>query len=153
LASGRPLIVILEDLHWADEMTIRLLSFVSRRISTHPVLVVGTLRDEELAEAPALRRLVEELERDGQRVRLNLAPLTRTQTASLAGALARTSHDEARMAELGERVWARSEGNPFVIVETTRLLEEQRLPHDAKDVPLPSRVREVITARVDRLTP
>jgi predicted ATPase len=54
---------VLEDLHWADEMSLRRLAFVGRRISAWPVLLVVTARDEDLADATAARRTLDELSR------------------------------------------------------------------------------------------
>src|SRR5262249_44379125 len=69
LATQRPLVVVLEDLHWADEMSLRLLAFLARRVRAHPVLVLGTVREEELAGVPALAQCVEELARERRLVR------------------------------------------------------------------------------------
>ncbi|HUF76589.1 MAG TPA: AAA family ATPase, partial [Longimicrobiales bacterium] len=151
LARRRPVLLILEDLHWADEMSLRLLSFLGRRIQGHRVLVVGTVREEEMALAPMLRRLLEELDREGQLSRLALSPLSPDHTVGLVRALGRTGSTDARVAEIGEQAWAASEGNPFVIVEIMRALQQGRLPEDARAVPLPQRVREVITGRLERL--
>src|SRR5207249_895137 len=50
LARGQPLAVLLEDLHWADEMSLRLLSFLGRRIASTPVLMIATARSEVIVE-------------------------------------------------------------------------------------------------------
>ncbi len=57
VASRQPVLLILEDLHWADEMSLRLLSFVGRHAAPRSLLVLGTARDEELADAPVTRAL------------------------------------------------------------------------------------------------
>src|SRR6185312_12505063 len=64
LAGRRPLLLVLEDLHWADEMSVRLLAFVGRRVRSLRVLVAATVRHEELADAALLNRSVEELQRE-----------------------------------------------------------------------------------------
>ena len=64
LAAVQPLVLLLEDLHWADEMSVRLLSFLGRRLDSWPVLIVGTAREEEMADAAPLRRTLEELRRE-----------------------------------------------------------------------------------------
>ena len=145
--------LVLEDLHWADELTLRLLAFLARRVQSRPALLVGTARDEELASAPVLGHLLQELDRERRLMRMDLAPLSQPGTLSLVRMLARAGSDAARLARLGEQVWAVSEGNPFVIVETTRALEEGRVPGAPGELPLAPRVRDVIAARLDRLTP
>ncbi len=152
LASRQPLLLILEDLHWADEMSLRLLSFLGRRMQTWAVLVVGTAREEELAGAPLLRHLLQELDREQRLVQLMLSPLSRSDTVTLVGALARTGSEESTVARLGEQVWAVSEGNPFMVVETMRALREGRSPQAPSGLPLPQRVREVIAGRLERLS-
>src|SRR5204862_26412 len=61
LASRQPLVLVIEDLHWADDLSMRLLAFLARRLADAPVLMVGTAREEELAGAPALQRFLGEL--------------------------------------------------------------------------------------------
>jgi DNA-binding SARP family transcriptional activator len=152
LAARQPLLLVLEDLQWADEMSLRLWSYLARRVGTRAVLVVATAREEELADSPVLRRLLQELSSEPHLDRLDLAPLSAAGTAALVRALVRSGRDPARAADLSERVWALSEGNPFVIVETVRAAQEGRLP-EASDVALPARVREMITTRLERLHP
>ena len=151
LAKRRPVLLVLEDLHWADEMSLRLLSFLGRRIQRRAVLVVGTAADEDLAVAPVLRRSLEELEREGQLATVRLAPLSREDTLRLVRALGRAGSAEARIAHIAEQAWATSEGNPFVIVEIMRALQDGRLPETSSALPLPQRVRDVVTARLERL--
>jgi predicted ATPase len=71
---------------------------------------------------------------------LTLLPLSRADTRRLTQALARPGDDPRAVARLEEQVWAVSEGNPFVAVETTRALQEGTVPPDARTVPLPQRV-------------
>lgn len=84
LAATHPLILLLEDVHWADEMSLRLLSFMARRIQESPVLLVATAREEEISEAPALGRALQELGREQHVAGVLLSPLSRADTASLA---------------------------------------------------------------------
>src|SRR5262249_41639539 len=58
LTDTQAVVFVLEDAHWADEMSVRLISVLSRRIRGSPVLIVLTAREEELADAPLLRELV-----------------------------------------------------------------------------------------------
>ena len=152
LSRVRPLLLILEDLHWADEMSIRLLGFLARRISSWPAVVVTTARQDELIDAPVLRRTLQDLSRAPHVVRLELAPLSRAETVRLVRTLARSGRDEAALARLTEQVWSTSEGNPFVVVETTRALEEGTIVADSRTRPLPGSVRELVAGRLERLS-
>ena len=67
VAAARPITIVLEDVHWADEMSVRLLSFVGHRVHAWRVLVVATAREEELADADVLRRVLAELRNEGHR--------------------------------------------------------------------------------------
>src|SRR5262249_40289126 len=83
IASEQPQVLLLDDLHWADEMSLRLLSYLGRRSEGAPILIVGTSRDDELGNAPLLRRTFDEFDRDGRLLRLTLSPLDQAQTFEL----------------------------------------------------------------------
>ncbi|HUG35990.1 MAG TPA: hypothetical protein VML54_03510, partial [Candidatus Limnocylindrales bacterium] len=136
----------------ADEMSARLFAFVGRRLVDRPILLVASARDEDLAETPVLPRLVAELAPLPHVEHIGLGALSASATATLVRSLARAGSHATRLAETVDRVWALSEGNPFVIVETMRALREGRLP-DAAGIELPRRVREMIAARIARLSP
>jgi DNA-binding SARP family transcriptional activator/predicted ATPase len=151
-AVRRPLVLVLEDVHWADEMSLRLLAFVSRRLGAWPALLVATARAEELADASMARRTLEDLARASDTVPVVLGPLSRPDTGLLVSTVARAAPRDAR---LEEQVWAMSEGNPFVVVEAIRALERDRARNGAPDPPgapaLPARVRDLVARRLDRL--
>ena len=81
LAAEAPLVLVLEDLHWADESSHELLAFLAVRLRDLPVLVVATLRDEELADEA--RRWLSDLERRPRVTRLRLAGLAPNEVAEL----------------------------------------------------------------------
>jgi len=144
LAEDRPLLVVLEDVHWADEMSLRLLASVGRRLAAVRVLVVVTVRDEELADAAMLRRALDELQRERRLARLTLTALSRDGTIALVQTLARPGTEAAVLARLGEIAWRVSAGNPFVVVETVRS------PGSGGGLTEP--VRQLVTSRLDRLS-
>lgn len=152
LAGHGPLVVVLEDLHWADEMSLRLLAFVARRVSARPVLVVGTVRSDELADAPMLRRVLAELDRHPHSVTLTPSPLSERETVELLRALSQTGTDERTIRARAEPVWRASQGNPFMAVETILALREHDVAPGGREIPMPARVRDVIAGRLERLT-
>jgi DNA-binding SARP family transcriptional activator len=154
LAAQHPVVLVLEDLHWADEMSVRLFSFLGRRLQGHRLLLVGTAREEELDGASPVRRMLAELSQEERLVQLTLAPLSRQHTQVLVRHLAEGSTaEESSLTRLEERVWTLSEGNPFVIVESLReVLATTRHP-TLPDLPaLPAKVRDLILGRFERLS-
>jgi pimeloyl-ACP methyl ester carboxylesterase len=147
LAARDTLLLVLEDLHWADELTVRLLAFLARRVPTERILLVVTARAEDLPDAAMLRHTLEDLGRAGLLASLGLGPLSRRDTVALVGRLTPPGA-AARTERFGERVWAVSEGNPLVAVEMVREIQE-RAP--AEGLTLPRRAREVIGRRLERL--
>jgi DNA-binding SARP family transcriptional activator len=151
LAARQPVLVVLEDLHWADEMSARLLAFVGRRLVGRPVIVVLTAREEEIIDTPALGQAITDLQREGCVTTLTLRPLSRSDTLDLVRELARVG-DAAALDRLGEHAWAASEGNPFVAVETVRAHVEHAWIAQGGDLGLPERVRDIVGGRLERLS-
>ena len=107
---ARPTTVLLvEDVHWADDATLDVLRFLARRIADLPALLVLTYRDDELGRGHPLHRVLGAL--GGERVhRLRLSPLSRAAVARLAGGTTATS----------ARLYALTAGNPFFVTEVAR---------------------------------
>jgi DNA-binding SARP family transcriptional activator len=152
LASSHPLVIALEDLHWADEMTLRLLAFLGRRIFDWPVLVVGTLRIEQMMDAPVLRRTMAQLGHQPRFFSATLGPLSETETVALVRSHLRAGTEETIVQRTGETVWRASEGNPFMALETVRALQRQDATALLSERFTPPRVRQLIDGRLDRLT-
>lgn len=151
LTSARPVALLFEDVHWADELTLRLLAFLGRRLRARPVLTIVTVREEDLVDAPAVRALLDDLDREQRLVRISPGALSREETSSLVRAMVRTE-DEGALRRLTEQIWIASEGNPFMVVETVRAVEEGSSAATTATVPLPERVRQVVVARLERLS-
>jgi DNA-binding SARP family transcriptional activator len=152
VAAARPVLLVLEDLHWADEMSLRVLGYVSRRAARWPVLLVGTARPEEMIDVPALRRVLGELGRTPDFLPLTLSRLSGPDTVALVAALARSGTARDAIERLGHQVWRASEGNPFMVVETMRVLRDRGdLDELPADLSTPPRVRDLIESRLERL--
>ena len=112
LAAERPLVLALEDLHWADRSTLELLSFVARNLIGERVVLVGTVRSEDLATEHPAGRAVTELARLASATRIELAGLDVGAFAEMVAA-AGVSLDGAAVAALHQRTG----GNPFYALE------------------------------------
>ncbi len=144
LAREAPLLVVVDDLQWSDTMSLRLLSFLLRRLApSSSVCFMAAVRAEELAVAPFLRTVLQELEREQRFLPIEIAPLTRADSKAFVQALAQ-SFGAVDPASVFEPIWALSEGNPLVIVETVLGLEAGALPTGAAPLPVPPRIRELI---------
>jgi predicted ATPase len=144
LATGAPLLWVMEDLHWADHSTRDLLAYLATSLRSGRVLVVGTFRSDELDRLHPLRRLLGELGRNRRVRRLELPRFTRPEVADqLAGLLGADPP-----ARLVDDIYARSEGNPFF---TEELLRAGAGADDSGLGGLPPSLQEVLLTRVVRL--
>ena len=132
LAEHEGLVLVTEDLHWADRSTRELLAFLLRNARRERLLLVGTYRTEELHRRHPLRPLLAETERAGHVERIVLEPFTRAELAAqLAGILG-----ERPEAALVDELFARAEGNPFFTEELLAATEgdpKRRLPESIRD--------------------
>lgn len=148
LATRRPLLLVLEDLHWADESSVRFLALLGRRVAGWRMLIVATARVEELIDAPLLRDVLRGLEHD-EAVTLRLPPLSHAAIAALVRTLA--GHRVSGLAALTDTVWARSEGHPLLAVEVLRANQQAVLSATDASLTTPERVRALVAARLERL--
>ena len=152
LTRRQPLVVVLEDAHWADDMSVRLLAFLGRRLHEVPLLVVATIREEELADAGLLRQSLDELDENGELMRLSVPSLSRADTVALVRALAPPGLPDQLVAHLAKDAWRISDGNAFVVVEVMHALREGQTVSLAQRLPLPARVRKLVQQRLARLS-
>jgi DNA-binding CsgD family transcriptional regulator/tetratricopeptide (TPR) repeat protein len=133
------LMVVIEDLHWADASSRGLFEFVSRNLRDTPVALVGTVRTDEPDEAGFLAWLAE-VQRGPRAIRVDLEPLGHDELAELlAGVLG-----EPPSAELAGRVFERSGGNAFMAEELVAAGEQSGL--------VPGNVRNLLLARMAGLS-
>ncbi len=118
---ARLLVLILEDLHWADEATVHLLGHLAPQIRTWPVLLVATYRSTETALSEPLRELLARLIRERLADSVPLGRLDSTEVASMLGTLS----DRPVPETLVDVVYRETEGNPFFVEEVFLHLREQ----------------------------
>ena len=150
LATGRTLLIVLDDLHWADDVSLALLPYLCRRLAAWPILIVATARAEEIVERE--EATLTELARERRLHRLDLGPLSPEQTTALARSLIAPGIAADNLAMLLHHVWRLSEGNPFVVTETVRTLEAEPAPTADSGLVLPDAVRSMTRSRLRRLS-
>jgi DNA-binding CsgD family transcriptional regulator len=130
LGGRRVTVVVLDDLHWADEATLDVLRLLARRVQGVPALVVASFRDDELDRAHPLRLVLGEL---AGAERLTVPRLSRDAVAELA---------EARGIDPAN-LYGRTDGNPFYVTEVLAAGGEE----------IPPTIRDAVLARAARLDP
>ena len=127
LGREKPVVLAVEDLHWADAATRDFLSFLARNLSSERLLVVVTYRTDELERGHQLLRFLGELERSARVERIDLAPFTPDELREQLAAILGSPPSPTLFAEIQRR----SEGNPFFAEELLRASahgDEQALP-------------------------
>ena len=152
-AARRPLLLVLDDLHWADVPSLALLRFMSRELEGTGPLVVGSYRQSEVGQGHPLLAAVADLTR-GQHRWLLLGGLGQRDVASFVALVAGAEPS----AELSAEVYRQTDGNPFFVTEVVRLLASQgRLDPAARGAValgggLPEGVRAVVAERLGHLS-
>ena len=151
-AARRPLVLVLDDLQWFDEPSLRLCNFIARSVGASRILLLGTYRDDELRRQQWLRALVADLAREPHSQHLHVRGLSRGAVAELVEASGHQRVDT----ELLDAVHALTEGNPFFVGEIVRLLAargELRPGVTLQSLMLPESVRAALDRRLEGLSP
>jgi class 3 adenylate cyclase len=140
LAQPRPLVLVFEDLHWADDGLLDFIDYLAGWAASVPLLMIGTARPELLARRPGWAG------GKPNALTLSLAPLSDEDTAQLIGSLAGQAALEAAQHAL---LLARAGGNPLYAEQYVQMLAERGT---APDLSVPESVQGIIGARLDLLT-
>ncbi len=159
LAAQRPTLLLMDDLQWCDRDTLEWLHYLLRFDPGARLLVVGTVRVEELDGAHPLAALLEALRGEGRTVEVPLGPLSRDETAELAGRVAGHTLTSDQCAQ----VYVETEGNPLFVVEMVRAgiagiapTMSVALDQPAPGTPppaLPAGVQAILTRRLQQVAP
>ncbi|MFE0189250.1 AAA family ATPase [Streptomyces sp. NPDC058989] len=141
LASDRTLVVVIEDLHWADRSTRELFAYLLRALHDAGILLVATYRSDDIHRRHPLRPFLAEIDRMRTVRRVELARFNRDEVRSQIAGINGSDPEEATV----DRVFKRSEGNAFFVEELARSLAEGCL-HGLSD-PL----RDLLLVRVEAL--
>ena len=131
LRRSQTSLVVIEDVHWADEATLDVLRIVGRRLETLPAFVVWTLRDDEVDRRHPLRSLLGEFAHGEQATRILVEPLSPEAVASLA----------APYEVDGDDLYRKTNGNPFFVTEALA----------SPGAEVPDTVRDAVLTRAARL--
>jgi DNA-binding CsgD family transcriptional regulator/tetratricopeptide (TPR) repeat protein len=143
LGRQRPLVLIFEDLHWADRSTLELVAFLVRQLQDAAVLLVLTYRSDEVDRRSALRPLLSGWERLRGVERLELGRFDQAEVTAQVTAILGRAPDPG----LVDVVFDRSEGNAFFVEEVLRALNEGATAED-----IAFSLRELLLARAERLS-
>lgn len=144
------LLLVIDDLHWADATTRELLDFVVRRLRGERALILVTCRPEALHGGDHLATAMTGWIRSGLAATVELTPLGPMGVNQMVSAMLPGRHVSAHTRDL---IFERSEGNPFVVEELVgALLERGGPPQDAAVMDLPQTVREMVLQRVHQLS-
>ena len=162
LSATEPLILFLDDLQWADQLSLALLHYLSRKCSNSRLLIIGTYRPEEIVSAKEerlhpLEETMFSMSREDLLTKMDLNRLKRDDFPELLRSIFRLSTDE----KFVDRLYKETEGNPFFVLETLNLLVDEGFLSDregqwiitapTEEIGIPSKVHDVITRRIARL--
>jgi class 3 adenylate cyclase/tetratricopeptide (TPR) repeat protein len=150
IAHEAPLVVALDDLHWADKPTLLLLQHVARELSRTRILIVGNYRDTDINRQSALSETLASLNRETGFDRIVLRGLTRAEVGAYIKARANI---EPRR-EVLDRIFEETEGNAFFLSEVVNLMAQEGTltKTSISDIAIPDGVREALGRRLNRLT-
>src|ERR1700759_4373913 len=151
LSADAPVLLVFEDLHWADASTRDLLTFLSRVLRTERVALIGTYRTDDLHRRHPLRPLTAELQRLPNVTPIRLGPLTPGALAEPLPALAGLHHDDLDAVELNNII-SRAEGNAYYAEELLAALGSGGGRSSGASGALPEDLAALLLSRVERLS-
>jgi DNA-binding SARP family transcriptional activator len=144
--GNSPGLFFLDDLHFADEATLDLLTYVVRRTSEDRLCVLGCFRSEELASGHRLRLLLSERQRAGAGLLINLRRLKQNETNELIAQAA--THSQSIPADLHTRLHVESEGLPFLVNEYLMMIQGTLEGGNEVDWTLPESMRGILRSKI-----
>ena len=148
-AQSQPMVLVLDDLHWADSSSLLLLEFLAREMRASRLLVLGTYRDVEISGRHQLSQTLGNLVWEQHFRRIQLAGLTQQEVSQYVEA----NSGVTLQGGVAQVVHQRTEGNPLFVSEVVRLLSPADMTEDqAWAETIPEGVRDVIGRRLSRLS-
>jgi tetratricopeptide (TPR) repeat protein/tRNA A-37 threonylcarbamoyl transferase component Bud32 len=164
MAQDRPVVLHIDDLHWADPPTLSLLTYLAMNMRHEPLFIVGTYRPEDLimeeGKRHPLETTVELLSKEGLQQELKLGRLDKEGTKSVVDSVFPGAEF---LDPFYETVYKETEGNPLFILEVLKYVQDEeivtkhetawRITGEITDLSIPDRVTDVIMTRLRRLSP
>ncbi len=163
-AGEKGLILVVDDLHWADEVTLQFLPYLARHIANQPVLLIGTFRSEEAAANEQLSAYLHTLLQEPHSSHLVLNRLSLEDARALVASLPTPA---PQAAELGQWLYRETEGNPLFLISILQSLQEQNILQEddptwqvnlqllqtaTSELTLPEALREAVRNRLRRIS-
>jgi len=149
LAQNRQLIVIVDNIQWADDASLQFLHFFARQVASRPMLLVCAYRDEELHHNERLTSLVESLGRESHARHMALARFGPSDTEAL---LQKLNDPKLSAPDIAIRLHRETDGNPFFLWSILQSLGEGECTiSDTRRLPLPAALRDSVRARLARV--
>ncbi|MCB0158592.1 MAG: AAA family ATPase, partial [Caldilineaceae bacterium] len=158
-AAPTPLFLHLDDMQWTEPETLALLQFLLHGVRKHPLLLVGGIRTEDAGVNQALAAFIAAARHANQLRELHLGPLSLEEVETLAAQTA----GEAITPEQASRLYTASEGHPLYLIEVVRsgfteahatvAADEQNGSNRIGVPSMPARIRKLLSARLDQLSP
>ncbi len=154
LSGNKPVLLVLEDLHWADESSLFVLQYIARNITTERILIISTLRPNE--EGEIVQKYLEKMRAEGTIYDINLKNMERSSMRAMIDEL----YPENLFAdEFVDKIAENSDGNPLFLIEFMRNMEEDGSieKRDGKYVltsdtySIPSTLEEIVEKRLENL--
>jgi DNA-binding CsgD family transcriptional regulator len=154
LSRTNPVLLILEDLHWGDELSLELVQYVVHRIDNQPLMLVGSYRNEE--PSPHLAHILSKLNREALVQEIALKPFDHAEVEQMTRSLLKTQvHIPARMVDT---LLALTDGNPFFVEEVLKGLAEEDNFNELwqykslDELHVPPSIQRMVQGRVKQLT-
>jgi class 3 adenylate cyclase len=160
IGEEMPVVILVDDLHWADRPTLQLLQYVVRRCVNIPLLLIGTYRDTDLVRTHPLSEVLVDLRRSDGVTRIPLRGLSAEDVRFMVNPVGPPWPEDAALADM---LWRETEGSPLFLREILRHLSETGAVVRSEDghwharrrleqLGIPDGIREVIARRLNRLS-
>jgi tetratricopeptide (TPR) repeat protein/transcriptional regulator with XRE-family HTH domain len=148
-AGGRQLVVMADDIQWADDASAQFIHYLARQAASRPLLLACAYRDEELDNQERLAGLVGSLRREGHARHI---PLARFRVGDAEALLAGFADPRLDVPGLAARLHRETDGNPFFLTSMLHLLTQGEAPVDLSgELPLPDALRASVRARLSHV--
>ena len=154
LSDHEPMLLVIDDLQWCDQETLEWLHYFMRYAPAAKILIIGTVRSEEVTRGQPLTRLLNELRHSGQLSELELPPLSAEEMENLVRQMTTAQYSTDALAQL----YRETEGHPLFVIEMVQARNEapttDRPVARALDAvaPLPAKIQNLIATRLARLS-